>query len=135
MARGVGGPDPGTVRAVQTNGTMVEPTYFPYGEAEDGGRGGREQFATYRRDSTASAQDYAMQRYYSNNTGRFFSSDPLRHATSAIRRVGTSTRMPGVIRSIPAIPPACLPRARQTFPVMTLAMMNRSSALTRATSR
>jgi RHS repeat-associated protein len=35
------------------------------------------KFATYERDSTASAQDYAGQRYYSNVFGRFFSPDPL----------------------------------------------------------
>jgi len=67
----------GTVRAVQTSGGWSTPTYFPYGEPKTGtGIDGREQFATYQRDSTASAQDYAMQRYYSNNTGRFLSPDP-----------------------------------------------------------
>ena len=56
---------------------MVTPTYFPYGEVMmAGGIAGQEQFATYVRDSTPSAQDYAEQRYYSNNTGRFFSPDP-----------------------------------------------------------
>jgi RHS repeat-associated protein len=66
----------GTVRAVATNGTWAEPTYFPYGEPKTaGGVDTKEQFATYVRDSTPSAQDYAMQRYYSNNTGRFYSTD------------------------------------------------------------
>jgi RHS repeat-associated protein len=40
------------------------------------------KFATYERDSTASAQDYAQQRYYSNVTGRFFSPDPARASAS-----------------------------------------------------
>ena len=67
----------GTVRAVATNGTWAEPTYFPYGEQKTaGGVDTKEQFATYVRDSTPSAQDYAMQRYYSNVTGRFYSPDP-----------------------------------------------------------
>jgi RHS repeat-associated protein len=66
----------GTVRAVQTSGTWAEPTYYPYGEQHTaGGVDGKEQFGTYVRDSTPSAQDYAMARYYSNNTGRFFTPD------------------------------------------------------------
>jgi len=40
------------------------------------------KFATYERDSTASAQDYAQQRYYSNVTGRFLSPDPGGIATA-----------------------------------------------------
>jgi RHS repeat-associated protein len=67
----------GTVRGVNTNGTIAQPTYFPYGEPKTaGGIDRQQQFGTYVRDSTPSAQDYAMQRYYSNNTGRFFSADP-----------------------------------------------------------
>jgi RHS repeat-associated protein len=66
----------GTVRGVNTNGTMAQPTYYPYGEPKTaGGIDKQQQFGTYVRDSTASAQDYAMQRYYSNNTGRFYSPD------------------------------------------------------------
>jgi RHS repeat-associated protein len=67
----------GTVRGVNTNGTMAQPTYYPYGEPKTaGGIDRQQQFGTYVRDSTPSAQDYAGQRYYSNNTGRFFSADP-----------------------------------------------------------
>jgi RHS repeat-associated protein len=67
----------GTVRGVDTNGTWAEPTYFPYGEPRTaGGVDGKQQFATYVRDSTPSAQDYAGARYYSNVYGRFFSADP-----------------------------------------------------------
>ncbi|HUP04205.1 MAG TPA: RHS repeat-associated core domain-containing protein [Bryobacteraceae bacterium] len=78
VARGVVADRLGTVRAVQTSGGWSTPTYFPYGEPKTGtGIDGREQFATYQRDSTASAQDYAMQRYYTNITGRFYSPDPI----------------------------------------------------------
>jgi RHS repeat-associated protein len=66
----------GTVRAVATNGTWAEPAYFPYGEPKTaGGVDTKEQFATYVRDSTPSAQDYANRRYYSNVLGRFYSPD------------------------------------------------------------
>jgi RHS repeat-associated protein len=66
----------GTVRAVSTNGTWSTPSYFPWGEQKTaGGVDTKEQFGTYVRDSTASAQDYAMQRYYSNVLGRFQSPD------------------------------------------------------------
>ena len=73
----------GTVRGVNTNGTIAQPTYFPYGEPKTaGGIDRQQQFGTYVRDSTPSAQDYAGQRYYSNVTGRFFSPDPGGIATA-----------------------------------------------------
>ena len=76
VARGVVADRLGTVRAVQTSGGWSTPTYYPWGEAKTaGGIDGQEQFGTYVRDSTLSSQDYAMQRYYSNNTGRFSSAD------------------------------------------------------------
>ena len=75
----------GTVRAVNTGGTMAQPTYFPYGEPKTaGGIDKQQQFATYVRDSTPSAQDYAGQRYYSNNTGRFFSPDPAGRRSASL---------------------------------------------------
>jgi RHS repeat-associated protein len=37
---------------------------------------GKLKYATYTRDSTLAGQDYADQRYYSMNMGRFFSPDP-----------------------------------------------------------
>jgi RHS repeat-associated protein len=62
---------------VETNGTWAAPTYYPYGEPETaGGLDGKPQFGTYVRDSTASAQDYAGQRYYSYMTANFLSPDP-----------------------------------------------------------
>jgi RHS repeat-associated protein len=73
----------GTVRGVNTNGTMAQPTYYPYGEPKTaGGIDRQRQFGTYVRDSTPSAQDYAGQRYYSNVVGRFFSPDPGGLATA-----------------------------------------------------
>ncbi len=53
-------------------------TYFPYGENRNGGGG---MFATYTRDG--SGLDYADQRFYWSNLGRFTSPDPYR-ANSAI---------------------------------------------------
>jgi RHS repeat-associated protein len=83
----------GTVRGVNTNGTMAQPTYFPYGEPKTaGGIDRQQQFGTYVRDSTPSAQDYAGQRYYSNVTGRFFSPDPGGIATANPRNPGSWNR-------------------------------------------
>jgi len=50
--------------------------YFPYGEEKGSPPTptGVERFATYYRDFVG--QDYADQRYYSSNTGSFFSPDP-----------------------------------------------------------
>ena len=70
----------GSVRALD-NGQQYR--YLPYGEEEGGPTpDGRVKFATYERDSTASAQDYAGQRYYSNVTGRFWSPDHYRASVS-----------------------------------------------------
>jgi RHS repeat-associated protein len=67
----------GTVRAWQTGATWSQTSYYLYGEERTPvSPDGVEKFATYVRDSTPSAQDYAQQRYYSNITGRFFSPDP-----------------------------------------------------------
>jgi RHS repeat-associated protein len=83
----------GTVRGVNTNGTMAQPTYYPYGEPKTaGGIDRQQQFATYVRDSTPSAQDYAMQRYYSNVTGRFFSPDRGGVATANLKKPGSWNR-------------------------------------------
>jgi len=66
----------GSVRAVNTNGTWTEPSFFPYGEEKTPvASDGVVKFATYTRDSTLSNQDYADQRYYSNLLGRFYSPD------------------------------------------------------------
>ena len=51
-------------------------SYWPYGEEEGTPTaGGQEKFATYFRDWVG--QDYADQRYYSSNTGSFWTPDPL----------------------------------------------------------
>jgi RHS repeat-associated protein len=83
----------GTVRGVNTNGTMAQPTYYPYGEPKTaGGIDRQQQFGTYVRDSTPSAQDYAMQRYYSNVVGRFYSPDPGGIATANPKNPGSWNR-------------------------------------------
>ena len=67
----------GSLRAVNTNGTWMTPSFYPYGEEKSPvSADGVVKFATYTRDSTLSNQDYADQRYYSNLLGRFYSPDP-----------------------------------------------------------
>ncbi len=66
----------GGVRAAYTNGTWTTLSYFPFGEEKTPVTpDGAEKFGTYVRDSTLGSQDYAMQRYYSANLGRFDSPD------------------------------------------------------------
>jgi RHS repeat-associated protein len=68
----------GSVRAVaSTNLTLM--SYYPYGQERPQSNGqttpnGTDKFATYFRDAVG--QDYADQRYYNPETGRFFSPDP-----------------------------------------------------------
>jgi RHS repeat-associated protein len=52
--------------------------YFPWGEERTTTSDGTDKFATYFRDVTNNGvgQDYANARYYNNNFGRFWSSDP-----------------------------------------------------------
>ncbi|MGD0497692.1 MAG: RHS repeat-associated core domain-containing protein [Bryobacteraceae bacterium] len=67
----------GSVRASETNGTWTTASYYPYGEEKQPlAPDGMEKFGTYVRDSSLSGQDYAGQRYYSPNMGRFDSPDP-----------------------------------------------------------
>ncbi len=64
----------GSVRA-NSNGDRMN--YFPYGEERTSTADGREKFGTYFRDTAANGGlDYADQRYYSNASGRFMTSDP-----------------------------------------------------------
>jgi RHS repeat-associated protein len=53
------------------NGQMA---YFPYGEERTSTPDGTDKFGTYFRDGYG--QDYAEQRYYTSNYGRFWSVDP-----------------------------------------------------------
>jgi len=48
--------------------------YYPYGEERTSTVNGRDKFGTYFRDGVG--QDYADQRYYSGNSGSFWSPDP-----------------------------------------------------------
>ena len=65
-------------------GSNTQGKYFPYGEdrgtpiAND-----QVKFATYTRDS-ATGLDYADQRYYSNQFGRFRTADPYSATTYSI---------------------------------------------------
>jgi RHS repeat-associated protein len=67
----------GSLRGIGTNescGGWTHISYFPYGEEQTSTANGIEKFGTYFRDAVG--QDYAQQRYYNLNTGRFWSVDP-----------------------------------------------------------
>jgi RHS repeat-associated protein len=67
----------GSVRATETNGVWATASYYGWGEEQAPlAPDGAEKYATYVRDSTLASQDYALQRYYSPNLGRFYSPDP-----------------------------------------------------------
>jgi len=61
-------------------GSSALGSYYPYGE-DKGTPAPNDQvkFATYTRDSV-SGLDYAMNRYYGNNLGRFMTPDPYRNS-------------------------------------------------------
>ena len=79
----------GTVRYNASTGQSF--AYYPWGEERASGTtdSGGFMFGTYWRDgylgggSNPSDQDYALARYYNNKLGRFWSSDPRRHANMA----------------------------------------------------
>jgi RHS repeat-associated protein len=54
--------------------------YYPYGEEYTATANDKDKFATYFRDSSTGL-DYAMNRYYGGNLGRFLSPDPYRSST------------------------------------------------------
>jgi RHS repeat-associated protein len=60
------------------NGTQ----YYPYGEEYTATTQDRDKFATYFRDSSTGL-DYAMNRYYGSNLGRFTTPDPSRRFNPA----------------------------------------------------
>ena len=70
--------------------------YYPYGveySAYAGTANDTEKYATYTRDSV-SGLDYAMNRYYSSQWGRFLSTDPYGGSVSLRNpRAGTGTHM------------------------------------------
>jgi RHS repeat-associated protein len=68
-------------------------SFYPYGEDRGTVEPNDElKFATYTRDA-ASGLDYADQRYYASNAGRFMSPDPYRTSGALkILAVGTGTR-------------------------------------------
>ncbi len=83
----------GSARAYQTNGTWTTLSYYPFGEEKTPVTpDGAGKFGTYIRDSTTPSQDYAMQRYYSANVGRFYSPDPGGVATANPRDPSTWNR-------------------------------------------
>jgi RHS repeat-associated protein len=70
----------GNVRARSGGNGYTLMSYFPYGEERTVTPDGVDKFGTYFRDGPG--QDYAQQRYYSNETGRFWSVDPGGMATA-----------------------------------------------------
>ena len=60
--------------SVRGNGQGEHFTYYPYGEERTSTVDGRDKFGTYFRDRAG--QDYAEQRYYGADKGRFWSVDP-----------------------------------------------------------
>jgi len=60
---------------VNPSGTNEKLRYYPYGEERVATASDRDKFATYFRDSSTGL-DYAMNRYYGSNMGRFLTSDP-----------------------------------------------------------
>jgi RHS repeat-associated protein len=64
--------------------------YFPYGEERTSTANGTDKFGTYFRDGYG--QDYADQRYYTSNFGRFWSPDPGGIATANPRNPGSWNR-------------------------------------------
>ena len=63
----------GSVRGNENEERM---SYYPYGEERTSTTDGRGKFGTYFRDGAG--QDYADQRYYASNWGRFNSADPYK---------------------------------------------------------
>ena len=60
--------------SVRKNSQGESFAYFPYGEERTSTANGRDKFGTYFRDSAG--QDYADQRYFGSDKGRFWSVDP-----------------------------------------------------------
>ena len=78
------------------------------------------KFATYTRDA-ATGLDYADQRYYANNLGRFMMADPYRASgVWGIRGVGIGMPMFRVILSIFRIRKASLQDPSNTLPLPSL---------------
>jgi RHS repeat-associated protein len=83
----------GSVRALYNQNTWQwqQPTYYPYGEENANPLpDGTIKFATYLRDGPG--QDYAMNRYYSSNLGRFYTPDPGGINTADPKRPGSWNR-------------------------------------------
>ena len=64
------------------SGTNEKLRYYPYGEERVATANDRDKFATYFRDSSTGL-DYAMNRYYGSNLGRFTTPDPSRRFNPA----------------------------------------------------
>ena len=63
-------------------GSTPSTTYLPFGEELNATGSDREKFGTYTRDSTTGF-DYANQRYYASQYGRFLTADPIPHGSFA----------------------------------------------------
>jgi RHS repeat-associated protein len=77
----------GSVRGQNFSASIA---YFPYGEERTSTPNGTEKFGTYFRDGYG--QDYADQRYYTSNYGRFWSPDPGGIAAANPRNPGSWNR-------------------------------------------
>ena len=84
----------GSVRVTQDTTwpyAWEEPSYYPYGEEDNNPQpDGTIKFATYLRDGPG--LDYAMNRYYSSNLGRFYTPDPGGINTADPKRPGSWNR-------------------------------------------
>ncbi len=67
---------------VNPSGINEKLRYYPYGEEYAATTNDRDKFATYSRDSSTGL-DYAMNRYYGSNLGRFTTPDPSRRFNPA----------------------------------------------------
>jgi len=61
---------------VNPSGINEKLRYYPYGEEYTATTNDRDKFATYSRDSSTGL-DYAVNRYYGSNLGRFLTPDPF----------------------------------------------------------
>jgi len=88
---------PVTTRDVNDTTTPAYPdrlgslgSYFPYGEERTTTANDKDKFATYYRDGTTGL-DYAMNRYYSSQYGRFVTPDPYQ-ASGGVANPGSWNR-------------------------------------------
>jgi RHS repeat-associated protein len=72
--------------------TSTPAVYFPWGQEQTSTQDGTFKFAGYWRDATGGSQDYADQRYYNANYGRFWTPDPGGLTTVHMKNPGSWNR-------------------------------------------